>query len=314
MAEHRLADPKLAVTSLNGWLVAVASKLIDSIVMVFTPLGSESCDEAYEHGRTATGFAIDRDVVVSAAHVEPESRVCLADAYGNRFEGRVWGVDRRWDTIFIRSGRPLNPASIALERPPIGSIAVLCGMPYGILRPFLSIGIVSGYNVNTTIDGRYVEGLMILSALAMPGMSGGPVVNVDEEVVGVLVANAMNSNEFALAVPSKRIYYGYNILRKLGKIVHARLGLKVAEGIARRIGSGTGVVVTSVFNRDIEEVCGIKVGSVVVSVDDTAIRSLEDLWDALDRAVMAGRSAITIRFYNGLEEKARECIYPVSLG
>lgn len=304
-------DVRALVLALDKWLTAIASRLSDSILMVSTTTEGTQCDSVYEFSRTATGFAIDRNIVVSVAHIAPDQHVCLADVSGNRFSGRVMGIDRRWDIIFIESEKNLNPVNIAMERPPIGSMVLACGMPYGLLRPFFSIGIVSGHKVNTTIDGEYVEGLMIVSTPIMPGMSGGPIANVNGDIVGMIVANAVNTNEFALAIPSKRIHYSYSILNKLGKIAHLRLGVKVVEGLSKGLNGIKGIIVANIYNHRLTDICRIKVGDVILSIDDVATYTVDDLWDALDKAVLYASGIVKIRFYDSVEKKVKECEYPI---
>lgn len=303
-------DPHAAVLAINSWLISLASRIRESIFMVFMPTDSSLCSEANDFSRTATGFAIDKNVVVTVAHLRPSQNVCLVNTSGDRFGGRVLAVDKRWDLVFIESSRDLTPLRLSADIPPIGSLIITCGMPYGLLRPFLTLGIVSGYKVNTVIDEELVEGLMVLSTPTMPGMSGGPAVSVYGDVVGMVVANTMSGNEFALATPSRRIYYSYSILKKVGRIVRPRLGVRVIEGTSRDI---EGVVISNIYNDEISRVCGVDVGDALISVNKRKIRSLEDLWDVLDESALGMSRSMEIRFYDYSEKNIKECVYPIEV-
>lgn len=265
--------------------------------------------------RVATGFAIDRNTVVSVAHVGPRDYVCVYDIAGDRFRGRVIDVDKRWDLVFIEVDRNIEPVNVSPGKPPLGSLAISCGMPYGILRPFLTMGVVSGYNVSTYIGGDRVEGLMVVSTPTLYGMSGGPVVDIYGSAIGMLVANTMNGNEFALATPSRRIYYDYAILSKLGRIARIRLGVRVIEGFTAGVGGSVarGLTVVEVQNERLTSVCGIKAGDVLLSINDIETSSLDSLWDSLDRAVLRSANRLRIRFRDMLTGLERECEFEAAL-
>jgi S1-C subfamily serine protease len=294
----------------NTWVSSIVSRVNKSIVLVSVPFSNASCSEVYDFIRSATGFAIDRNVVVTVAHLDPVEKVCFVGVDGGRFCGNVLAIDNRWDIAFIESSELLQPLDISNDIPPIGSIVIASGMPYGLLRPYHAIGIVSGYKVGTFIDGKYVEGLMMLSTPTIPGMSGGPVIDISGNVIGMVVANAMNLNEFALAVPIKRIIYSYRILKNLGKIIHPTLGLKVVEGFSREV---RGLTISSIYNKRIIEVCKIDIGDIIISVNNVDIETLEDLWDALDNAVLNNEDILMIKFYDYSDKKVKECSYTLSL-
>jgi S1-C subfamily serine protease len=298
------------VIAFNRWVSTTVSRVNESLVLIYTTLDNTPCSESQDFIRSATGFAIDRDVVVTVAHLNPVEKLCLADLSGRRFYGEVLAIDNRWDIAFIKTEEELKPLSLSQNLPPIGSIVVVGGIPYGLLRSYYALGIVSGYKVNTFINGKRIEGLIMLSAPTTPGMSGGPVIDIHGDVVGMLVANAMNLNEFTLAVPGKRILYSYTMLKKLGKVVHPSLGLKVVEGLTKEV---KGLTISSIHNKLVIELCGIDLGDILISVNGSDVETLEDLWDALDRAAIDCVDFLKIKFYDHSDKKVRECVYPLSL-
>ncbi|MEM1541823.1 MAG: S1C family serine protease [Ignisphaera sp.] len=296
------------VTVLNKWIVSIISKTLNSLYIVSIPR-DYSCRNGYEFEHFATGFAINRDIVVSVAHIEPKDHVCVIDSNGESSEGRVKGIDNRWDLLFIESNRVLDPLSLELEVPPIGSIVLACGMPLGLLRPFFSLGIISGHKINAAIGNEYIEGLLTASAPVIPGMSGGPLIDIYGKAVGIITGSAFNTHEFTLIVPSKRIYYSYNILKKYGYIDHIKLGIRVIE---YRFGSKEGiegVVVSSILNNKLSSICGISVGDIIVAIDNFKIKTIEDLWNALDEVFLLSKDRIVIEFYSYKEKTYRVCEY-----
>lgn len=307
------SDSSAYLMMLNRQLIQIALSITQSVVMIMVMRNDTSCDDIDEFERFATGFAIDKNVIVSVAHAEPNQHICLADPHGDRFSGRIIGIDKRWDILFIESEKSLIPVSISKEAPPIGSIVLAYGMPFGLLRPYLSLGIVSSHKVNTIINNEYVEGLMIVSTPIMPGMSGGPVVDINGNVVGMILATTLGSNELALVLPSKRIYSSYNILNKLGRIVHIKLGIRVVEGLTKDTNDIRGVRISNVYNTKLSELCRIKVGDTILSINDIDVRTIDDLWDALDHAILSSGSSIKIKFFDHIEKKTYECLYPIQI-
>lgn len=298
----------------NNQLIAIASRLTESMTMVAIPLDSTQCSNTLDFSRTATGFAIAKNIIASVAHIGLEQQqVCLIDIYGDRFSGKVLDIDKYWDIVFIESEKNFVPAKIAIEKPPIGSLVIASGMPYGLLRPFFSLGIISGYNINTNIDDIQVEGLIAISTPVAFGMSGGPIANIDGDVVGIIIASAMNNNGFALAIPSKRLYYSYNILNKLGNITHLRLGIRVVEGIVKSFRNNRGLMISAIYNPRLMEVCRLRIGDVILSIDDKEIYVIEDLWDALDKAILQAKNSLRIKLLDNVSGKVKECEYLINI-
>lgn len=143
---------------------------------------------------SGTGFYINRDNIVSAAHVvEGCSRMELSD-------GTVLGVIRSepdldlavltvpGDTaILFEPGE----SDVWLEISPelnakLGETVTALGFPY--LGRFGQGLTVTGGNVSALPGGRFGDSQIMISAPVQPGNSGGPLLNGDGEVIGVVVA------------------------------------------------------------------------------------------------------------------------------
>jgi len=303
-------DPQAIASLLSSWTSHLASRMAESIAIVSIPLEPSSCRDFHEVARAATGFAIDKNTLVTVAHINPSEQLCVVDAFGNRYSGKVLSLDKRWDIAFVETEANLRPLELSLELPSLGSLVVACGMPFGVLRPFFTLGMISGYNVNTVIYDESLEGLLISSSPVMPGMSGGPVVEIAGKVVGMIVANAMNNNEFALAIPSRRIHFSYRILKKIGKVTHIGLGIRVVEGLSSNLNK---VVVSSIRNNKLREICGIDIGDSIEYINGRKIQGLQDIWDALDESLLSSSKSLKIVFYDLSSKNIKECSYPITL-
>lgn len=298
------------IAALNNYIISIVSKILDSIfIIAVSNNNSSSCVNEYEFERFATGFAIDNNIIVSAAHLNPNTNVCVMNTSGDIFSGRVKSVDEKWDLLFIETDADLKPLELETKLQPIGSIVIACGMPHGLLKPFFSLGILNSYKVNAFINDKYLEGLIVSTTPITIGMSGGPLVDIYGKTIGCIIGSAFNSNEFALSIPSKRIYYSYNILKKYGHVKHIKLGLKVMEYSTKISGISRRVVITKIFNNYLTSYCGIDVGDMIISVENTEVNSIEDLWNILDESLISGKKCISIEFYSSREKNRRICSY-----
>ncbi|ADM28746.1 Trypsin-like serine protease typically periplasmic contain C-terminal PDZ domain [Ignisphaera aggregans DSM 17230] len=296
------------------------SDIVTSIVMIST--SSNDCDATGIGNEIsiATGFFIDNRIIVTVSHFLDEDRrglersLCIVTTVGEIVKGVVIGVDDKYDILFISTESKVDHSVIPLTyvNPIIGSISIAGGMAYGILRPFFSLGIVSGYEVKAPINNRLVEGLMLLSTPILPGMSGGPVVGLNGQLYGVIVAKYSDSNEFALAIPVSRIYFSYEILRRYGKVSHIKLGLVLIDYKPKLYSYGfrNGLIVSRNDNEKLKEFCSIESNDIILSINNINLNSLEDLRIALDLALINNKD-IEITYYDFNKKRIERCTVPI---
>lgn len=294
----------------------VIARIIDSITMVLVPRDSSvACieiagDNNYLNSAT-TGFYIDSNVVVTAMHSLQNTnngRICLLGLDGDIVEGEILDVDPKWDLMFIESRVEHKPISLRDGMVFTGDFVIACGIAYGLLRPFLSVGIVSGSEVKANIGYGFIEGLLLLSLPILAGMSGSPVVNLNGSVIGMVVAKAFDANEFSLAVPSTRILYSYRILKKYGRVAHIILGINVLvlKSIIAHLGLQYGLVISRILNPNISKICGFSDGDILLSVNNRKMYTIEDLRLALDEALL-NNSPLTIKYLKRVDRKLYSC-------
>lgn len=154
--------------------------------------------------REGTGFFIDREGhLVTAAHVvEGGQCVMLTDRNGRSYEGTVLGIDRLLDIALVRTAAPGAPRTylpMVEEAPAIGAKVAVAHLVTGN-DPVEQRGDVKQVGLAMSIDGRYLQNLMELTGVgAVPGMSGGPVVDLQSgKAIGLLVAGAQASAGYAI--------------------------------------------------------------------------------------------------------------------
>lgn len=141
-----------------------------------------------------TGVVIDEEgTILTNLHVAAAAarlRIIFAD--GTEADGRIVGAQPENDLAVIKPSRipddllPATLASTANLRP--GDEVVAIGFPFGI-GPSASSGVVSGLKRRFgSEDDKVMTNLIQFDAAANPGNSGGPLINADGEVVGIVTA------------------------------------------------------------------------------------------------------------------------------
>jgi S1-C subfamily serine protease len=162
-----------------------------SVVLVYTP-GSE---DKHTNGAVGTGVVIvDSGIILTALHVVADAEaVAVIFADGSESPAAVISRQPENDLALLRATvipDDLLPATMAGSGMlHVGDEVAAVGHPFGISNS-LSAGVVSGLG-RTYVSpdtGMVLSGLIQFDAAVNPGNSGGPLVNRDGEVVGIVTA------------------------------------------------------------------------------------------------------------------------------
>ncbi|MGH3468695.1 MAG: S1C family serine protease [Thermocrispum sp.] len=140
-------------------------------------------------GGTGTAFLIDDRTLVTAAHVVSDAVSVSAQVDGTPRIAQVVGIDESADLAVLEvdtaaSGSPLPFADTSAE---VSDHVAALGYPEGTaLR--LTEGQVVGVDQSVTVEGDQRHHVIEATASARRGNSGGPLINTDGEVVGVVIA------------------------------------------------------------------------------------------------------------------------------
>jgi S1-C subfamily serine protease len=129
---------------------------------------------------------------VVRVHTQGAKRIMVTFADGTESQALVIGVQPENDLAVIKAKRlpdDLQPATLgSSQNLQPGDEVVAVGFPFGI-GPSVSAGVVSGLNRSFgSEDKTMMRGLIQADAAANPGNSGGPLINMAGEVVGIVTA------------------------------------------------------------------------------------------------------------------------------
>jgi len=233
----------------------IYNAVIESVTQVRV-FGVENPTTGAEGRGQGSGFLYDDRHVVTNDHVIANGEAAdLQYTNGDWTSTTLVGRDVQSDLAVLEVDHVpegVTPLSMADERPVVGQQVVAVGNPYG-LNGSMSTGVVSG--VNRTLDHpqqRFSYPNVIQTDAAVnPGNSGGPLVDLDGEVVGVINAAGGDNIGFAIsAALTKRVVPA---LIENGEYEHSYMGIGlrtvdrlVAE--ANDISEAAGVMVTGVID------------------------------------------------------------------
>lgn len=164
-------------------------------------------------GSLASGVVIDTggDILTALHVVANATSIIVTFADGTQSPAQVQTSQPQNDIAVLRASQPpanLQPATLGNPRSvQVGSEAFVIGNPFG-LSGSISAGVVSGLDRSFQLpdNGPTLQGLIQVDAAVNPGNSGGPLVNRDGQVIGIVSAliNPTNQDVFigiGLAVP-----------------------------------------------------------------------------------------------------------------
>jgi S1-C subfamily serine protease len=164
----------------------------------------------------------------------------------------------------------------------VGQWVLAFGSPFG-LNQTVTHGIISARDRGQISLGSTIriKDFLQTDAAINPGSSGGPLVNVDGEVVGINTAIASHSGSnsgVAFSIPINLVKRVMKQLLEKGTVARGYLGLQVAPSFeaadATRLGldRAQGALVESIYPETPAAAAGLKPGDVVLEIDGTAIR------------------------------------------
>jgi S1-C subfamily serine protease len=270
----------------------VARKVMPAVVAVQArkPAGTKRTKAAEESGSGVLIRVEGRGVLVlTNNHViadAPPKAITVSLADDRIFKpAQVW-ADPESDVALLRLEGLDNVATAPLgdsDSVRVGQWVLAFGSPFG-LNGTMTHGIISArergqIGLGSTIR---VKDFLQTDAAINPGSSGGPLVNLDGEVIGLNTAIASNSDSssgVAFSIPINLVKRVTKQLLEKGSVSRGYLGMQLAESFeaadALRLGldRAQGALVETVYPDTPAAAAGLKANDVVLQVDGTTIRN-----------------------------------------
>jgi serine protease Do len=234
-----------------------------------------------------SGFIIDASgIVVTNNHViadADEITVILND--GTKLKADLLGRDQKTDIALlkVKSDKPLRAVKFGdSEKLRLGEWVIAIGNPFS-LGGTVTAGIVSARNRDIQ-SGPY-DNYIQTDASINRGNSGGPLFNLDGEVVGIntaIISPSGGSIGIGFSVPAKTAVPVIEQLRQYGETRRGWLGVRiqqVTDDIAEslNIKPARGALVAGIDEKGPAKPAGIEPGDVIVKFDGKDIKEMRDL-------------------------------------
>ena len=261
----------------------------------------------------ASGFVVDpQGFIITNAHViEGAARIQveLGDEQ-ERLSARVVGRDEPTDVALLKvdAGRPLAALPLGdSDQLQIAEWVMVIGNPFGLSHT-VTVGVIS-HTGRADVSPQGHDGyhdFVQTDASINPGSSGGPLVNLRGEVVGIATAINATGQGIGFAVPINMAKGVLQQLRDQGRVVRSWMGVSVREPHRPPVADGAGhqVVVTAVVSGGPAAASGLKVGDVITGFDGQRIPSAARLRWYVSTAGVGRRVSLTVR-RSGAERSLR---------
>jgi serine protease Do len=296
---------------LDSSLEQVVSKVSPAVVQILV----NGYGPVESHGRTDTARIIRQHAIGSGVIVDPNGyivtnahvvegaqriRVVVSAPASNLrlestslhspqiFEAKVLGRHKKSDLALLKIEATHLPA-IALRddvRVRQGELVFAVGSPEG-LRDSVTMGVVSSVARQTEAN----EGMFYIQTDAPlnPGNSGGPLVDVDGNVVGIntfMLSEGGGSEGLGFAIPAPVVKFDYESLRKYGRVQRVAFGAR-AQSITPTLAAGLGLsrnygaIISNVASGGFASIAGVQVGDIVTALDGRPTDDLPSFMQAL---------------------------------
>ena len=235
-----------------------------------------------------SGFIVSSDgYVLTNAHVVSDASEVIVTLTDRReFPAKVIGIDKASDVALIKiaaTGLPTvrfgDPSKL---RP--GQWAIAIGSPFGFENS-VTAGVISalGRPLNDGNNSSYVTFIQT-DAAVNPGNSGGPLFNIDGEVIGInsqIYSRTGGYMGVSFAIPIDLALQVKEQLQKNGKVVRSRIGVSVQDirqqlALSFGLTAPHGALISAVDPTGPGEQAGLKAGDVITSVNG---RNIDHSWD-----------------------------------
>ena len=235
-----------------------------------------------------SGFIIDKKgIVVTNNHVIQGAEDIIVSVNGStEYKAKIIGTDPYMDlaVLQIESDEKFKPVSFGdSDKARIGDWVIAIGNPFGFGGSVTS-GIISSRNRDIGLT-RYDDFIQTDASINL-GNSGGPLFNLDGEVIGINTAiiapGQSGSIGIGFAIPSNSASKVINQLIKFGETKRGWLGVRIQQvtkeiADVEKLEKAAGALVASVSENSPADKAGIKAGDIILEFDGKKIDTMRAL-------------------------------------
>lgn len=292
-----------------------------SILTTVTNSGSSAFGQQPQESGAGSGFVVDHqgNVVTNDHVVDGATDLKVVFSDGTSAIGKVVGQDPGDDLAVVKvdvTADRLHPLTLGdSSMVKVGQVVVAIGNPFNLHNTVTS-GIVSALGRSrASVNGRAIANMIQTDAPVNPGNSGGPLLDDQGNVVGVIAqieSPVRGSVGVGFAIPSNTLSRYLSTLETGGKVQHPWMGIsgqEITPDLAQRLSLSdqSGVYVIDVVAGGPADTAGLKGasggasrgelptgGDVITKIDGTVVNSVQDISNDIDAKSVGDSVTLTV--------------------
>jgi len=305
-------------TRISSVLTDLFNRTENSVVQITSQSNATTLRDNVLVGETTasgSGFVYDNQghIITNNHVIKGHKIVDVEFADGNTFKARVVGIDPSTDLAVLQIADnfsnerliPLRLVNSSLLQ--VGQEVAAIGNPFG-LQNLMTQGIISGLRVllPSNQTGFSIPDVIVTDVPLNPGNSGGPLLNMQGEIIGIntAIAYANQFSELSYSISS-------NIIKKIvpqliahGTYIHPWLGVtgvSLSPDLERSSGlpmNYKGVIISSVQNGspaakvNLQPTTAKHMGDIIIAIDGHHVKRFEDIVNYLESTKSVGNTII----------------------
>jgi len=266
-----------------------------------TPGGNSAPSETERDNGLGSGFILSSDgyVMTNAHVVEGADSIYVTMTDRRQYKARLVGMDKMTDVAVLKINATGLPVVVIgdSDKVQVGEWVLAIGSPFG-LENTVTAGIVSAKSRYT---GEYLPFIQTDVAVN-PGNSGGPLINMQGDVIGINSQIYSRTGGFmgiSFSIPIDEAIRVANQLKTTGVVTRGRIGVMigpVTADVAEALGlpRSEGALITSVVPGGPAEQGGILPGDIILNYDDQTIDQFGDLPRLVGGAKPGSKVGLTV--------------------
>ncbi len=264
-----------------------------------------------------SGFIIDEDgIVITNNHVIQGADDIIVRVNGDKeFKAKVIGADPLSDIAVLKldTKEKFTPVKFGdSDKARIGDWVIAIGNPFG-LGGTVTSGIISARNRSIGLT-RY-EDYIQTDASINQGNSGGPLFNMDGDVIGINTAILGRSGSIGIgfSIPSNSAKIVINQLLEFGETKRGWLGVRIQDvtkeiAEVENLEKPMGALVASVADNSPSAKAGVKAGDIILEFDGVVINEMKEL------PTIVAKTAVGKKVKVKIWRNKKEIIKTITLG
>ncbi|OUV76253.1 MAG: hypothetical protein CBC83_00730 [Flavobacteriales bacterium TMED123] len=285
-------------------VVHIKSKIIqNSIYRYYDPFsdffygnGYKYYNKPQEKNASGSGVIISDDgYIVTNNHVINDATAIEVVLNDKRvYEAEILGVDPTTDLALLKiNANELKAINLAnSDDVKVGQWVIAVGNPFN-LNSTVTAGIISAKarNLNLLQNPHAIESFLQTDAAINAGNSGGALVSIKGELIGINTAIQSNTGSYTgygFAIPSNMVKKIVSDLKKYGQVKRAFIGIQITEinsDISRKLKlkNNDGILITKIIDGGAASVGGVEELDVLIAIEGITINSVASLQEQVSK-------------------------------